>query len=96
MDLARASLEAGKLSEHHFGSLASLSFCTSEHCFCSLVITQAPKGITQSSGEDRWLQPPHPCDLSGLASEGDQASLVSHFPVPGGGLDGPAQLLDWF
>lgn len=81
---------------HQSGSLASLSFCTSEQCFCSLVITQAPEGITQSSGGDRQLQPPHSRDLTGLVSEGNQAGLGSHFPVPGGEVDGLALLLDGF
>ena len=36
---------------------ASVSFCTSEQCFCSLVVTQAPKGITQSSGRPGIVSP---------------------------------------
>lgn len=102
VNLTRASVEARKSSETKAPAssfslfLASIAFCISEQCFWSLVITQAPKGITQYFEEDRQLQPPHSRDLIGPASKGNQASLVCHFQVPGREVNGLAQLLDWF
>lgn len=71
--------EQRQLLPHSRCLLPLVSFCTAKQCFCSLVITQAPKGITQSSGEVRHLQPPHSRDLTGPASKGNQASLASKF-----------------
>lgn len=61
--LIKAPLEAAKSSGAKAAASsfplppASVSFCTPEQCFCSLIITQAPKGITQSSGRPGIVSP---------------------------------------
>lgn len=61
--LTKAPLEAEKSSGTKAAASsfplppASVSFCTSEQCFCSLIVTQAPKGIIQSSGRPGIVSP---------------------------------------